>query len=639
MAIATEQIVTTYTADASGHMRAVAQIVTAQREVTKSIEDSAVAQSKAGNSATEFLSKWNLGLGGARGAINLLRSSTDSLIQDQRLAASSSSVNIDALAESSGGLVSRLDLMTLAAAGSTSAFKANQQQLNDAAGAIRTLTREGKDQEAVTQAVTEALSKGSGEELKKFGISVEGSTTKIGGFNNLMRELAAVSVRATGAHEIHGEGLAKLQVSFEDTMRNIRVSIGEMVLALQPLIEAGLSVADTFGGWIGTIGKFGGLIGRIVSNTELNDFNPFSSNTDEQRMRFSRGLGKMDDEQERRKGTGLSHGDYMKMRWREMQDTAQQSINNEQITAGIMGSLDNLGAVVNRFATLAATGVGALNRSTSRGGRGASPRPGLLRGNLGEDLGESLAKSFKDQQEEQDRISKIREEMAQTAVKDFIDGNKASFEAVHDQFAKAKAILDEAGTRDSRHAAFDAGAVDRENANNPGLAKIFGPLSDFDLYGKAFEGLTGAVSGAMSAWIDGTGEAGAAFRHFVADTMKSLSIEMAVMAIREAAWGFATLYSSPVAAGQHFIAAGKFAIGAAAAGVAANLLGTSASGGGAGSSGSARAPNTAPTGAAPTGAIVVIGDSFAEDSPRARYRKSEKLIARAIGGKQGAGAN
>lgn len=51
MAIATEQIVTQYVADASGHMRAVSQIKTLQEQLTKAVEDSGKAQAKAAGGA------------------------------------------------------------------------------------------------------------------------------------------------------------------------------------------------------------------------------------------------------------------------------------------------------------------------------------------------------------------------------------------------------------------------------------------------------------------------------------------------------------------------------------------------------------------------------------------------------------
>ena len=72
MAIATDQVITQYLADASGHMRAVSQVVTSQKGMTKSIEETTAATQKSGNSATEFLSKWKIGAGSITAAISAM---------------------------------------------------------------------------------------------------------------------------------------------------------------------------------------------------------------------------------------------------------------------------------------------------------------------------------------------------------------------------------------------------------------------------------------------------------------------------------------------------------------------------------------------------------------------------------------
>jgi len=242
MAIATEQIVTQYLADASGHMRAVSQIVTAQKGMTKSVEETTAATAKAGNSATEFLSKWKIGAGSISAVVGAMKSGFDELLKSQRLTFAAGSASISSLAAASGGLLERMDLLRIAAAGQTGAFKLTQQQMDNAAGAIRALTRDGNDQAKVMDKVLDAITKGTGGGLDDFGIIIDKTSSKVGDFNALMAALETQSNRVKGSALTQGESIAQLGVSFSDSMSKIKISIGQIVVALQPLVHRSLSV-------------------------------------------------------------------------------------------------------------------------------------------------------------------------------------------------------------------------------------------------------------------------------------------------------------------------------------------------------------------------------------------------------------
>ena len=171
------------------------------------------------------------------------------------------------------------------------------------------------------------------------------------------------------------------------------------------------------------------------------------------------------------------------------------------------------------------------------------------------------------------------------------------------------------------------GAARTEKANF--LESTFGKLETFDGYAMAFQTLTGAVTSAMNAWIDGSMSAGKAIKLFVADTLKSVAAQMAVEALKHGAYAIGSLaWGDMKGAALHGKSAAMFAAGAAGAAIAAKSLG-----------GSVNAPSATAPGAPTSGGsgggggspdrIIVVGDHFAEQTPRARAQTARNLVSRA----------
>lgn len=171
------------------------------------------------------------------------------------------------------------------------------------------------------------------------------------------------------------------------------------------------------------------------------------------------------------------------------------------------------------------------------------------------------------------------------------------------------------------------------------LEGVFGSLDEFDTYRGAFEALGGAVGASLGALIDGSGSAASAFKHFIADTMKSLAISNAIKAITETAEGFASLASgSPASATLHFTAAAKHGLAAVAAGGAAAVLGTTAGDANAarasgGSAGGSRGSSGGSTGGGDDHRpiVIVTGNDQADQTPRMRQVNAQRYVELAIG--------
>ena len=165
------------------------------------------------------------------------------------------------------------------------------------------------------------------------------------------------------------------------------------------------------------------------------------------------------------------------------------------------------------------------------------------------------------------------------------------------------------------------------------LAGIFGPLDEFNAYTMAFDTLSGAVGSAMTAWIDGSMSAGKAFKAFVGEAIKGISIQMAMEALKHGAYAIGALAMGDAkGAALHGTSAAKFAAGAIVAAGAAKALGSS--GASAGSGPGAPSLGGGAGGSQPqpgTQTIIAYGDSFAEDSPRQRLLRAGRIVSRVRG--------
>ncbi len=198
------------------------------------------------------------------------------------------------------------------------------------------------------------------------------------------------------------------------------------------------------------------------------------------------------------------------------------------------------------------------------------------------------------------------------------------------------------------------------NARRGGyLETAFGPIEQFDVYKQSFESLGSvfstfgeAVGASYTAIVTGQGSVTAAFRNIMADGMMALGKSSVIHALSETALGFGSLALGPiggVSALAHFKSAALHGAVAVAAGLAANAMGAGSGGGGGGGGAAAGAAKTdsggKSSGSSSGGSggtsgggddkrtmIIVYGDSFAEDSPRMRQLRSERLVKQATGG-------
>lgn len=617
MAIATEQIVTQYVADASGHMRAVSQIKTSQEQLTKAVEDSAKAQGKAASSASDMLAKMQLGFGGVKGAMDIAKASWNELSQAQTLATASGAVSITAMQTASAGLVEKMDLLKLAAAGQTGAFKLNQKQMNDVAGAVRALTRDGKDQADVINKLTDAITKGTGQGLDDFGIMLDSTGDKTKDFTLLMDALEKKSNSVKNATLSQSEAMKQTGVTFADSMSQIKQSIGQIVVALQPLISAVADLTSTAAGWISNITDFTNV---MIDGAKA----AMGSDSAGRRLqnRFTRSSTSFE---EYTIGGGQDNWQTFLDNQGQFQDKLDKDrIDTQGAARAIVDATNGMRDGINLVGKLIGAGASKVKKPGKTGGGSADTWADV-----------QYDRDLEFAQAELDYQIKITAE--RRAQAELMDQWRASVEAsangaMNEQLDSAAAAL--TALRDNLQ------EIAMLNQQDSLITKLFGSSQEIDALTIAFDGLNGAVTASMDAWIGGSMGAGEAARKFAADYIGTQAKMMAVEALKFGAYAIGALAQGDlVHAPMYALTAAKFAAGAALAGVVAAGLGGSGGSGSSASGGNSSAPNTFSQPTQPSGAIIVYGDSFADDSPRMRQRKAQQMLATATGNSQGARGN
>lgn len=617
MAIATEQIVTQYVADASGHMRAVSQIKTSQEQLTKAVEDSGKAQAKAAGGAADALAKLQIGFGGLKGALDFVKGSWNELSQAQTLATASGAISITSMQTASAGLIEKMDLLKLAAAGQTGAFKLNQKQMDNVAGAVRALTRDGKDQTEVINKLTEAITKGTGQGLDDFGIMLDSTGDKTKDFTLLMDALEKKSNSVKNATLSQSEAMKQTGVTFADSMSKIRQSIGEIVVALQPLIGAIADLTSTAAGWISNITDFGSMLKDVYTDV--------TGSTDDATGRHL--VARRTSFEEYRAGKGQdnwaefldSQGQFQDKLDKDRAETRGAALAILDATSGMRDGINIVGKLIG-------AGAGKLKKGDKPKGSG------------------SASESWADVQYERDmefaqseldyqiKITAERRAQAELMAEWRASVDASANQAMNEQLDSAAAAL--TAMRDNLQ------EIATLNQQDSLITKLFGSSQEIDALTIAFDGLNGAVTASMDAWIGGSMGAGEAARKFAADYIGTQAKMMAVEALKFGAYAIGALAQGDlVHAPMYALTAAKFAAGAALAGVVAAGLGGSGGSGSSASGGNSSAPNTFSQPTQPSGAVIVYGDAFANDSPRMRQRNAQRLVALAHQDGQGARGN
>lgn len=573
------QVLLRYKADTSDAKSKVKDLQGVQRDHAKAHLQSLEDQNKGIEKHIATIGKIGIGIGVATVAVGVAQKAWASYQEDTKLRLNAHGHDINRLREASGGLKTDLQLLTLAAADNNGAWDLNQEQLETVVKAMRSFEKQGRDSEKVMNAMEKALTEGSVEPLKEFGIVIEGVAGKEEKFRAFMQAMGDQTKKFAGDLSTAKDGALQSLTEIENGWRDLKVAIGEIVSELEPMMawlgRGASSVARNMQGDYSSPEERRGVSFDVISSSRL-------------QLATERSNKRSHDFAMSPQGMALAGFDMAKT-GRLIVGAAVKSLSN-----GMNGAAESVKAL-------------ASSKKKKKGG-----------GSKGE-------KAFLGRiEDESDLEFDLYQYKAQEIADILGDGLGIGGVGASDAFKN----MQEEQSRGSRYAAFQKGQTSEQSGH---LAGIFGPIEDFNMYSEAFTMVSGAAQSAFDAWVSGSATAGEAMKAFFKQSIMGLASDMAAKSLRHAAEAIGSLaYGNFAQAAMHGKSAAMFAAGAVAIGsIARSMGGGGASvatpmGGGTGGGAGVRSPGFDRQ--QNSNATIVIGDDFADDSPRQRQRKLARSI-------------
>lgn len=264
--IRNEEIRTKYTADVTGAVRDLRRLADEQRGVGKSM----VEASKSGGQFMALMDKLSK-FAAPAAAVAMLKKGFDELAEYQTLSARASTVAVDKIIAGTKGLVTNMDAMRMAA---KLAGKVTSEQMEIAAKAAFALSNEGFDLKDTFEKLTQSILKGKAGGLDDLGLKFREAKTEGEQFNAMMETLGAKASEGETATLGTAGSVQKLGVDMQNSMDKIKRSLGEIVIALEPLIAM---LADA----VGLVAELAGYVagGKTYKRIDPYAPSPFDAQT------------------------------------------------------------------------------------------------------------------------------------------------------------------------------------------------------------------------------------------------------------------------------------------------------------------------------------------------------------------------
>lgn len=512
-------------------------------------------------------------IGAAAVAGKLLWDGWEHNVKKAQLATNVAAGDLEKFRKGVGGLRNEMQSLEAVNKLQLGTYKLTSAQLEMVGRAMRQIAREsGADLQVVTEKVTDAFVKLNGKGLDDFGIHVRDAKTDGEKFNAILDAMSAKAGKLNDTTQTGAERMAAMKVRFSDAMDAVRSSLGEIAVAFIPVLEALAKVAG-----------YAAQIGNVIPG----------------------GMGTI--------GRVAKYGIPVYGQLSFVYDAATGNLYDKgKLKALGSGDEDAIRAAYER------TSVGLEVESVT-----AVPR--------------KTAKSASSEAEKEiERLAAAFDKMTRSPVRASLPGETGGGDAYQRYVdAEVERLSRPAETdlaADLRAHKGGADPWDKSQRQSAKLEAIFGPLSEFDAYKTAFETLNGAIGTAFGAWIDGSASAGQAFKKFIGEAMKGVAVQMAMEAVKHAAYAIGSLaFGNFAGAALHGKAAAGFAAGALVVGAAAKQLhggGASSGGASAGAPGGGVPAYSGGGGGSQSGSntIVVFGQDYTNDSARQRQQRAAKVM-------------
>lgn len=582
-------------------------------EQKKAAKEEAERVDQAGKNYESLAAKYAKGAAVVVAGYVVLKASLDEWTKRQTLQAAASKISVDALSESAGGLKTRMELLSIAAAGSNGAWKLTTGQLQTVVEGMRALEKKGYDATEITNQLTESLKKGKIEGLDKFGLSIKSTGNQAQDLNLLLGALRG-EVRGLGGDlSKAGDDAKRAGTKLENAFNLVKSGLGrEVEGTLDKAQRAGRilgSLANRDRGWGDAWDAGRGvddtLDERGISRADLVAQSIHRQNKARRDVDAANALAAREANQER----GLAM-------LQAARDRKVDLANEDAAAKEIIDAYD--ASVTLRKQQAKDAKAFARSRDESNA---IIASLGLGPPSVRSD-GESRA--YSEMLAGEARAEQLAARMKAGETRGGLDAGSAEREKW--EIAKAGAA--------SVKAARDADIAESAASDKSFLGLMFGPIEEFDAYAVAMEklgGITESVAGQMyDAWASGSELTTKMVRKMIGAEIAAEGKKLLVRGISTTLSSVWPLNPAGLAAGAAMIA-GAGAIGLIAREISGSSDSSSSSTPSRGATGSSGATSSHVMGGGSGDRIVVMGDGWADETPRRRAANFRAIQSRASG--------
>jgi hypothetical protein len=606
-----KKVVISYQADVAQAQANVRSLGKEQEKHAKSMRDNQESEIKGLEEKISRYGKYAIAATAAYAAVRVAIDSLDFFYERAELRQKAEGQNINMLREATRGLVGETDLLKLASAANNGVMRASSAQLVTMAKAVDVLGGKGFETNAVLRDFNAYLQTGQSGPLKNYGIKIDEARGSAAQFGEVLKQVTVIAQQHDAAAVGIGDSWKKTKVMTSDAIERLKESMGKFVATVEPYLSGLLELATSLIDKLSELMDFASQF-SVAGNTDANIASMVS-----------------DAEQRRRDRVQLDRAIEESRIMREGDERTRAFIKNatpEQLAeARKLG--DQLGKMMN-------SGISAGIGTAKEWLKGSKKKKG---GGTGRgDVEVSVEITFEDPaiaieeraKRDADAYAKRVAAYAKSTAKmraELIDPYQADFSGT--DIDKLPQLMHTAEELRAEYAQFT------NDQSQSVMRKMFGDPQELNVYASGLQALQAAGTAAFQAMMTGSEGAGEAFRRMLASNMMGLASEMFGKSIYHGAMALGSLAMlDGRGAAMHGAAAAKFAGGALVlGGIAASMGGSgSAASGGASSaalpSTTSAAINTPATEARGKSVTVVVGDDFADDSPRKRQQRAERMV-------------
>ncbi|HMG21789.1 MAG TPA: hypothetical protein VK607_10745 [Kofleriaceae bacterium] len=625
----TSTVLTIFKNDTSQAEAAVKRLRGVERTRAKENLNELQAQNKDLAGQVAMFTKVGVAVGAAVGIYKLAQGAARSYLEDVRLQSAAGAVAIDKLKVATHGLVEEDDLLKFAGQAQHGVWKLTEEQMQRVLAGANALRIGGQDLHDVMDALGESVIKGSAKSLRALGIEAKSAGDLV---VQMDKRVAALGGKTTLAGDQFQAGAVKMK----DAVDNLKGAFGHLV------VEGSEPASESMGGLVQGLADGVEWLARLNDSLTKSRENFFAMTDaalgfDTARRRT---LAPRLDEQTQLGPTlaaeisvaGKDFGRQLAPFISDAFKKGAELLADRIIGAGITLETRIAQSLAKRgpdpFTAITVNpelpeGFHAeLQRKVAANPIIIPLEPGFLDLALRTpDAVRSITDALRNVdlselgQELGVRFRQVIDDAAAThavtgAIQDFVDQEAfANFQAQGERFMQQAEVWNERAQRLGQTKVLEQIFGSKANVNESTVA-IYGASKAFGAFGSA-------AAAAMDAAITGQKSVAEAVKDAIGESLRATAIEASVNALKETAFGIASLALGPiggVAAGGHFAAAAQFAAVAAAAGIGAGLMGAGHSSGAGpaatSSAGAALGPaprGQAPADAGPSSTTILVG--------------------------------